>query len=49
MPDNEKQFESDIESFLISNLGGWKKATDAGYRRGFQKTMPWISTYFAPL
>ena len=36
MPDNEKQFESDIESFLISNLGGWKKATDAGYRRGFQ-------------
>ncbi len=36
MPDNEKQFESDIESYLISDLGGWKKATDAGYRTGFQ-------------
>ena len=30
--DNEKQFESDIESFLISEEGGWTKATDAGYR-----------------
>ena len=30
--DNEKQFESDIESFLISQEGGWTKATDAGYR-----------------
>lgn len=36
MPDNEKQFESDIESYLISDLGGWQKATDAGYRTGFQ-------------
>ena len=36
MPDNEKQFESDIESFLISQRGGWQKATDAGYRAGFQ-------------
>jgi len=26
--DNEKQFESDIESFLISEEGGWTKATD---------------------
>src|SRR5699024_3492627 len=32
MPDNEKQFEQDIESFLISPAGGWQKATDAGYR-----------------
>lgn len=32
MPDNEKQFETDIESFLISSAGGWQKATDAGYR-----------------
>ena len=32
MPDNEKQFESDIESFLISPDGGWTKASDAGYR-----------------
>lgn len=36
MADNEKQFEMDIESFLISDEGGWKKATDAGYRNGFQ-------------
>ena len=32
MPDNEKQFESDIEAFLVSAQGGWTKATDAGYR-----------------
>ena len=32
MPDNEKQFEQDIESFLISPAGGWQKASDAGYR-----------------
>ena len=36
MADNEKQFEMDIESFLVSDKGGWKKATDAGYRNGFQ-------------
>ena len=36
MADNEKQFEQDIESFLISLKGGWQKATDAGYRTGFQ-------------
>ena len=36
MADNERQFEMDIESFLISDEGGWKKATDAGYRNGFQ-------------
>ncbi len=36
MADNEKQFEIDIESFLISEEGGWAKATDAGYRAGFQ-------------
>lgn len=32
MPDNEKQFEADIESYLISQAGGWVKANDAGYR-----------------
>ena len=32
MPDNEKQFEQDIESFLISPAGGWQKASDAGYQ-----------------
>ena len=32
MPDNEKQFEQDIESFLISPAGGWQKTSDAGYR-----------------
>lgn len=36
MPDNEKQFETDIESFLISSKGGWQKATDTGYKTGFQ-------------
>ena len=36
MADNEKQFESDIETYLISDPGGWQKATDAGYRTGFQ-------------
>lgn len=30
MPDNEKQFEQDIESFLTSPVGGWQKASDAG-------------------
>lgn len=36
MPDNEKLFEIDIEAFLISPKGGWQKATDAGYKTGFQ-------------
>ena len=30
--DTEKNFEADIESFLISAEGGFTKATDAGYR-----------------
>ena len=32
MPENEKQFEQDIASFLTSPAGGWVLATDAGYR-----------------
>lgn len=32
MADTEKQFEQDIERFLISDEGGWKKGTDAGYQ-----------------
>lgn len=28
MPDTEKQFETDIEAFLISYAGGWKKSSD---------------------
>ncbi len=32
MADNEKQFESDIEAYLISKDGGWKKSTDEAYR-----------------
>ena len=32
MSDNEKQFETDIESFLISPAGSWQKAADTGYR-----------------
>ena len=31
MAENEKQFESNIEAFLISPVGGYKKSTDAGY------------------
>ena len=31
MAENEKQFESNIEAFLISPVGGYEKATDAGY------------------
>ena len=31
MAGNEKQFESNIEDFLISPDGGYEKATDAGY------------------
>ncbi|MGN0362370.1 MAG: type I restriction endonuclease subunit R [Bilifractor sp.] len=31
MAENEKQFESNIEKFLISSEGGYSKATDAGY------------------
>ena len=32
MPDTEKQFETDIEKYLISPEGGWLKADDSGYR-----------------
>ena len=39
MPDNEKQFEQDIESFLISPSGGWQKASDAGYRASMDFNM----------
>ena len=39
MPDNEKQFEQDIESFLISLAGGWQKAIDAGYRASMASDM----------
>lgn len=31
MAENEKQFETNIEAFLISPAGGYTKATDAGY------------------
>lgn len=31
MEETEKQFESNIEAFLISPEGGYTKATDAGY------------------
>ena len=39
MPDNEKQFEQDIESFLISHAGGWQKVSDAGYRASMDSGM----------
>lgn len=31
MSENEKRFEEHIEGYLISDEGGWTKATDAGY------------------
>ena len=39
MADTEKQFEIDIEEFLTSEVGGWNKATDAGYRSANSKGM----------
>ena len=39
MPDNEKQFEQDIESFLISSAGGWQKASDTGYKAAVSSGM----------
>ena len=30
--DSEKNFEENIEEYLISAEGGWSKATDDGYR-----------------
>lgn len=39
MADDEKQFETDIESYLISDEGGWTKATDTGYRSEISKGM----------
>lgn len=37
MSDNEKQFETDIESFLISPADSWQKAADTGYRSEVSK------------
>lgn len=34
MAENEKQFEANIEEYLISPVGGFAKATDAGYDPG---------------
>lgn len=31
MNESEKQFETNIEAFLISEAGGWQQATDVGY------------------
>lgn len=32
MSDTEKQFEADIEEYLVSEKGGWIKASDYGFR-----------------
>ena len=34
MADNERQFETDIEKYLISSEGGWRQSHDVGYRAG---------------
>lgn len=39
MPNNEKQLEMDIESFLTSPAGGWQMASDAGYRSSLSSGM----------
>lgn len=39
MNETEKLFESKIEEFLISEAGGWQRATDAGYRSDEYKRM----------
>ena len=31
MNETEKRFEEFIETYLVSENGGWTKATDAGY------------------
>ena len=38
MPNNEKQFETDIEAYLISDKGGWVRASDKGYSSPEGKT-----------
>ena len=37
--ENERRFEKYIESYLISDDGGWEKATDEGYRNEDFKDM----------
>ena len=32
MAENERQFEENIEKYLISPAGGYEKADDSGYR-----------------
>ena len=39
MDESEKTFEAFIESYLISEDGGWTKATDAGMRSEEYKGM----------
>jgi len=39
MNENERTFEEFIESYLISEEGGWAKATDAGYTSGESRGM----------
>ena len=39
MNETEKRFEEFIESYLISEDGGWVKATDAGYCADESKDM----------
>ena len=37
--DTEKNFEADIQDWLTSVEGGWKRATDAGYRASIEKAL----------
>ena len=39
MAEDEKQFETNIEEFLVSPEGGYEKATDAGYRESIDMAL----------
>ena len=39
MAENEKQFEANIEAFLISPEGGYTKANDTGYRNSIDMAL----------
>ncbi len=40
MDEAEKVFEEAIERFLISDAGGWEKATDKGYCKSIEQNIP---------
>ena len=49
MAENEKQFESNIEAFLISPAGGYEKATDGVYKSAKLKKPLKMTETMSPL